>query len=107
MATSPENGSLSTVFRIIGGFMQPHGHVQLLMNMLIFGMNPQQALDAPRECIGPMGHQHIDSAKERMVKVEEGVESVVVEELRRRGHTVEVVGGWNRELFGRGQIIRA
>ncbi|CEJ57763.1 Putative Gamma-glutamyltranspeptidase family protein [Penicillium brasilianum] len=106
MATNPGDGSLNTVFGIMGGFMQPQGHVQLLMNMRVFGMNPQQALDAPRVCIGPMGHQHIDSARERTVYVEEGVDPSVVDDLRRRGHIVEVVCGWDREMFGRGQIIR-
>lgn len=76
------------------------------MNMLIFGMNPQQALDAPRVCIGSMGHQHIDRAKERTVYVEEGVDPLVVDELRQPGHIVEVVCGWDGEIFGRGQIIR-
>ncbi|RAK87827.1 gamma-glutamyltranspeptidase family protein [Aspergillus costaricaensis CBS 115574] len=107
MATNPKDGSLNTVFGIMGGFMQPQGHVQLLMNMLLFGMNPQQALDAPRVCIGSMGHQHIESASERTVYVEEGVDLGAVEELRGRGHLAEIVCGWDREIFGRGQIIRA
>jgi gamma-glutamyltranspeptidase/glutathione hydrolase len=107
IATNPEDGSLNTVFGIMGGFMQPQGHVQLLMNMLVFGMNSQQALDAPRVCIGSMGHEYLARVKERTVYVEEGVEYSVVEELRLRGHIVEVVCGWDRELFGRGQIIRA
>lgn len=81
--------------------MQPQGHVQVLLNMLRNGMDPQRALDAPRICVG---ESYDPSAP--FVNIEEGIEEEVVEGLRKRGHEVRVVGGYGRALFGRGQIVR-
>ncbi|KAL3440915.1 nucleophile aminohydrolase [Aspergillus insuetus] len=106
IATNPVDGTLHTVFGIMGGFMQPQGHVQLLMNMLVFGMNAQRALDAPRVCIGAMGHERGATVDESAVFLEEGANEGVVEELRGKGHFVKVIHGWDREVFGRGQVIR-
>ena len=52
MITNPEDGTLHSVYGVMGGFMQPQGHVQVLLNMLAFKYDPQAALDAPRVCVG-------------------------------------------------------
>jgi gamma-glutamyltranspeptidase/glutathione hydrolase len=41
------------------------------------------------------------------VWVEEGISDAAVEGLRRLGHKIEVLTGWKRAMFGRGQIIRS
>lgn len=85
--------------------MQPQGHVQVLLNMLTFKYNPQAALDAPRICIGA-GMPDQGTVLDRTVYLEEGIRDEVVQGLRELGHEVEVVRGYERGLFGRGQIIR-
>lgn len=85
--------------------MQPQGHVQVLLNMLTFGYNPQAALDAPRVCIGA-GMPDPGDVMDRTVYLEEGIGEDTVQGLRELGHEVEVVRGWERGLFGRGQVIR-
>ncbi len=76
---------------VMGGYMQPQGHMQVAMNMIDFGMNPQAALDAPR-----WFWQH-----DKLVRLESTWPKEVIEALRARGHEVEI----NDVGFGRGQII--
>ena len=103
--------TLHSVFGVMGGFMQPQGHVQVLLGQVVGGLSPQQALDAPRVCIGNgmPAEGKGGEAKEIFdltLYCEQGLPEETVEGLRALGHKVEVVTGWGRDLFGRGQIIR-
>jgi gamma-glutamyltranspeptidase / glutathione hydrolase len=82
---------------VMGGFMQPQGHLQVFL-ALTNGLDPQAALDLPRFCIseGTAGGE---------VALEQGIPDDTVADLMERGHRVQRVGGWERSLFGRGQII--
>ena len=83
-------------FGVMGGDMQPQGHVQVLVNMIDFGMNVQQAGDAARI-------RHLGSAQPTgkpadgsgYVHIETGISDVVAQELEKRGHrVVRSVGGF-------------
>ncbi|CAF3203193.1 unnamed protein product [Rotaria sp. Silwood2] len=100
-----DNGDLLACYGVMGGFMQPQGHLQVLMNMLHFNMNVQAALDAPRFCIGPHVPNGIDEHVESEVFLEDGISEEVLEKLKSFGHHVKLVKGVDRSIFGRGQII--
>jgi gamma-glutamyltranspeptidase/glutathione hydrolase len=81
------------VFGVMGGDMQPQGHVQVLVNLIDFGMNVQEAGEAPRV-------QHLGSATPTgrkaspdggVLQAEIGIPRNVIEGLKRRGHRVESV----------------
>jgi gamma-glutamyltranspeptidase/glutathione hydrolase len=82
----------------MGGFMQPQGHVQVLSALVDDGLDPQAALDRPRFCID------VEESGGR-VALEEGIPENVIGELERMGHPVYAVRGYDRSLFGRGQVI--
>lgn len=109
LTTDATDGTLHSVFGVMGGAMQPQGHVQVLLNMMRFGMNPQRALDAPRVCIGvSLPGKSTDPAKkiDRTVYLEEGISEDVGRALEGIGHEVKFVRAMERSLFGRGQVIR-
>lgn len=98
-AMATEDDELWASFGVMGGFMQPQGHVQVLANMIDHGMQPQAALDVSRFCIK-------DGTSGGNVSLEEGISPKTVDTLRSMGHAVDLVKGHERALFGRGQIIR-
>ncbi|WP_017811689.1 MULTISPECIES: gamma-glutamyltransferase family protein [Paenibacillus] len=80
-------------FGVMGGFMQPQGHVQVVMNMIDFGLNPQAALDAPR-------WQWLEG---KVIEVEHGFPDHLAQSLMRMGHQIRRAN--SAGSFGRGQII--
>jgi gamma-glutamyltranspeptidase/glutathione hydrolase len=97
LATRESDGSLFASFGVMGGFMQPQGHVQVLL-ALMDGSDPQSALDMPRFCIDveEQGGQ---------VAIEKGIDFETMAKLSEMGHPIYPVTGYARALFGRGQII--
>ncbi len=80
-------------FGVMGAFMQPQGHVQVVVNTVDYHMNPQEALDAPR--VQWTGGKHIQL--EREVPAHIGLK------LAQMGHEVEILN--TNITMGRGQII--
>ena len=78
-------------FGLMGGGMQPQGHVQVLINMVDFGMNVQEAGDAARFLHdGGASPEGGDPTRYGTLYVEPGVPSETLEALRTLGHQVEV-----------------
>lgn len=80
-------------FGVMGGFMQPQGHMQVVMNMIDFNLNPQAALDAPR-------WQWLEN---KNIALEHQVPRQIVDALKARGHNIKIE--LDATEFGRGQII--
>jgi gamma-glutamyltranspeptidase/glutathione hydrolase len=81
-------------FGVMGGSMQPQGHVQVLINLIDFGMNLQAAGDAARiRHEGGRQPTGIDEDPLGTVYVESGVSADAIAGLRARGHVVEIGGG--------------
>ncbi|WWC91941.1 gamma-glutamyltransferase [Kwoniella dendrophila CBS 6074] len=106
-----QNDELLMSFGVMGGFMQPQGHVQVLLNKLR-GFSVQSSLDSPRFCISA---GLPDSVKQNIVGdnignseiwFEEGISLETIEELKKLGHKCELATGYNRSTLGKGQIIQ-
>ena len=80
-------------FGVMGGYMQPQGHVQVVMNYIDFHLDPQQALDAPRW----------QWMRDGTVTVETRFDDQIARALQRKGHDIRV--DLSTPSFGRGQMI--
>jgi len=81
-------------FGVMGGNMQPQGHLQTLIRMIVFGQNPQAACDAARWKVN----------RGLSVDVEAGMDRAIVQGLRARGHLLESIADSYMD-FGSGQFI--
>ena len=81
-------------FGVMGGNMQPQGHLQTVVRMLDYGQNPQAACDAPR--------WRYNAGLE--INVEAALDKGTVQGLQARGHRVEVINDSYQD-FGAGQFI--
>jgi gamma-glutamyltranspeptidase/glutathione hydrolase len=72
------NNRAEMSFGVMGGSMQPQGHVQMLVRMFEYGLNAQAACDAPR--------WRVDD--DFGIAVEQGFSGTVIDDLRARGHVI-------------------
>ena len=80
----------------MGGFMQPQGHLQVVSNLVDYGMDPQAALDAPRFQVDRRGGLRVD--------IETGVPLTTRKALSAMGHDVHPEATFSPG-FGSGDII--
>ncbi len=94
-----KDGALWASFGVMGGFMQPQGHFQVISALVDDDLNPQEALNRPRWYVdrGDPGGALL---------IEEGTPFKTMADLAERGHRIQPESGLGRGNFGRGQIIR-
>jgi gamma-glutamyltranspeptidase/glutathione hydrolase len=97
-----KDGAPFMSYGVMGGDFQPMGHVEIIMNMIDFGMNLQEAGDAPRIShsggSSPTGRVGTDSGE---IKLESGFDYEVIRQLMRMGHRVGFANG----IYGGYQAI--
>ena len=89
-----QGGQPQMSFGVMGGNMQPQGHMQTLVRMLDYGQNPQTACDGPRWRF----NQGLE------INVEQSMPAATVQALRERGHQMAVINDSYQD-FGAGQFI--
>jgi len=72
-------------FGVMGGPMQPQGHVQMMVNQIDYGMNPQTSVEAPRW----------QWLQDLYVDIESSVPEAVASGLAERGHVLTRSGRWD------------
>ena len=97
-----KDGKPYVSFGVMGGDFQPMGHTQIVMNLIDFGMNLQEAGDAPRwdhtGGASPMGQTTVNTG---MIRVESGISYATLRGLMAKGHRI----GTARGIYGGYQAI--
>ena len=83
------DGELYLCYGVMGAFMQPQGHLQVISNIVDHGMEPQAALNALRFMV-----------TQDSVALEEGISPQVVDELESRGHRTRLISSYFRGITG-------
>jgi gamma-glutamyltranspeptidase/glutathione hydrolase len=88
-----ENGTPTTTVGCPGGDDQAQADLQIVLNVLVFGMNPQQAVEAPRFSTQTLTNSFYPRAyKPGVLNVEPGIPQATRDELTARGHLVTEIG---------------
>jgi len=95
-AFAMKGGQPWIAFGVMGGAMQPQGHVQIVVNLLDYGLNLQEAGDAARwQHDGSTDYDHPKMRDGGYVYLESGIPWDTVAELKRRGHDIRTdLGGF-------------
>ena len=97
-----KDGEPFVSFGVMGGDFQPQGHTQIVMNLVDFGMNLQEAGDAPRwDHTGSPMPTGQPAEKTGMIRVESGISYETIRGLMSKGHEV----GFERGAYGGYQAI--
>lgn len=99
-----KDGKPYLVYGVMGGNMQPQGHTQVLLNLIDFGMNVQEAGDAARIRHQPDTPAAVAGASGGTILMESGIPAAVAEALRAKGHNIRytdgrVMGGYQAILL--------
>lgn len=100
LLTYEDTDELYAAILNIGGFMQPQGILQLAVNLIARGMDPQSAVDEMRFCIA-------DGTHDGKALLEAGISDATISELIGMGHNiVPNITGHDRSVFGKAQVIK-
>jgi gamma-glutamyltranspeptidase/glutathione hydrolase len=92
------DGEPAVIFGTMGGDGQSQTHLQLLLGLVNFGLDPQEAIETPR-------WRHSTTVDgQSQLRIENRVGPLVIADLKRYGHTLDVVGAWH-EAMGHAQMI--